>query len=251
MKTMFVALAAALLAFTALTPAPAQPEKNSEPKPEALPDFPKLDPSYAVTAVNPEKTIFAEIADKSVKRVGLACEICLREGPLELFLCKKGTKEHEAIVSVDADARFIHTALTVARAKHGKPTQFINPKTDMAEWKPATGSKIKVSVHYTIGGKKFTHPAQDWIWDMKKKAPMPHHWVFAGSMIIVDPDTKREFYAANSGDIIGISNFPYAMLEIPVEISKDDAQLTYEARTEKLPPLYSKVWVLLEPELEK
>jgi hypothetical protein len=37
------------------------------------------------------------------------------------------------------------------------------------------------------------------------------------------------------------------MLEMPVEISKDDAFLTYEARTEKIPPLFSKVWLILEP----
>ena len=52
---------------------------------------------------------------------------------------------------------------------------------------------------------------------------------------------------ANSGDIISISNFPYSMLEMPVEISKDDANLTYEAKTDKIPPQWSKVWVLLEP----
>ena len=96
-------------------------------------------------------------------------------------------------------------------------------------------------VHYTMGGKTFTHPAQDWIWDIKKKAVMPHHWVFAGSVIIKDPDNGREFYGANSGDIISISNFPYSLLEIPVEISKDDAQLSYEVKTDRLPPLGTRV----------
>ena len=94
----------------------------------------------------------------------------------------------------------------------------------------------------------FTHPAQEWIWDAKKKAALPFHWVFAGSILIKDPDNGREFYGANSGDIISISNFPYSMLEIPAEISKDDAQLTYEVKTDKVPPILSKVWVILEPQ---
>lgn len=222
-----------------------------EDKPEALPEYPKLQPHNTLTALNPEKTIFAEIATiqgkKKVIRVGLVCEVCLREGPLEVFLCKKGTKEHEAIVRVDADAKFIHAALEAAGAKRGRPTQFVNPQTEQPEYKPATGDKIQVIVHYSRRGRLYTHPAQNWIWDRMKKAPLAHSWVFAGSVTITDPDSGREFYGANSGDIISISNFPYSMLEIPVEISKDDANLVYEARTALIPPLWSKVWIILEP----
>jgi hypothetical protein len=210
-----------------------------------------LDPQNTLTALNPEKTLFAEIGvvdgKKKVIRVGLVCEVCLREGPLEVFLCKKGTKEHEAIVRVDADAQFLHAALEAAGAKPGKPTQFVNPTTEQPEYKPATGDKIKVLVHYRHRGQTRTHPAQEWIWDRNKKMVLPYDWVFAGSVTIVDPDTGRKFYGANSGDIISISNFPYSLLEIPAEISKDDANLTYEARTAQIPPLWSKVWVILQP----
>jgi hypothetical protein len=252
MKASLLALAFSLLALVVLAPAPARQEPKAEPKPEPLPEFPKLDPKNTVTALNPEKTIFGELSGaegkKKVVRVGLACEVCLREGALEVFLCKKGTKEHESIVRVDADAKFIHLALKTAGAEPGTPTQFLDPKTEEPKWKPATGSRVNVIVHYTMGGKTFTHPAQDWIWDIKKKAVMPHHWIFAGSVIIKDPDNGREFYGANSGDIISISNFPYSLLEIPVEISKDDAQLSYEVKTDRVPPLLSKVWVILEPQ---
>jgi len=51
--------------------------------------------------------------------------------------------------------------------------------------------------------------------------------------------------------VIGVSNFPYSMLELPVEISKDDASLNYEAKTERIPPLGSKVWLILEKAPEK
>jgi hypothetical protein len=252
MKASLLALAFSLLALVVLAPAPARQEPKAEPKPEPLPEFPKLDPKNTVTALNPEKTIFGELSGaegkKKVVRVGLACEVCLREGALEVFLCKKGTKEHESIVRVDADAKFIHLALKTAGAEPGTPTQFLDPKTEEPKWKPATGSRVNVIVHYTMGGKTFTHPAQDWIWDIKKKAVMPHHWIFAGSVIIKDPDNGREFYGANSGDIISISNFLYSLLEIPVEISKDDAQLSYEVKTDRVPPLLSKVWVILEPQ---
>jgi hypothetical protein len=264
MKTILAALVAgAACVVVGYAPAPARQPDNPPKDAEKLPDYPKLDPKNTVRALNKGETIFAEIAQegdqKKVKRIGLVCEVCLREGPLEVLLCKKGTKEHEAILRVDADAQIIHAALIAAGAKPGTPTQFIDPKTEMPKYKPAAGSKINVSVHYTKGGKKFTHPAQEWVLDRektkkdKKEVTIPHPWVFAGSMEIKDPcfPDKPAYYAANSGDIISISNFPYSMLEMPVEISKDDAFLTYEARTEKIPPLFSKVWLILEPAPDK
>jgi hypothetical protein len=236
-----------------LVPAPALAAAEPErPKGEALPEFPMIDPKNKKVPLHPDgKSIVAEVAtvngkNKSV-RVGIVAEVCLREGALEQFLCKKGTKEHEAIVRVDMDAEQVHLALLAIGAKPGTPTGFLD-KNDQAKYTPATGSKVRVNVHYTRDGKTYTHPAQEWIWDIKKKATIPHDWVFAGSEFIKDPDEpdRKRYYAANSGDIFSISNFPYSTLEFPVQISKDEAQLTYEARTEKIPPLTSKVWLLLE-----
>jgi hypothetical protein len=230
--------------------APAEPEP---PKAEALPDFPMLNPKNRQVPLTPDKkTIIAELAgegkESKVVRVGIACEVCLREGPLEQFLCKKGTKEHEAIVRVDLDAELVHLAITAAGGKPGTPTGFVDPKTEQAKYTAATGSKVTVLVHYKKDGKLHTHPAQEWIWDTKKKAPIAHGWVFAGSVFIKDPDNPmaKPYYGANSGDIFSISNFPYSTLEFPVQISKDDAQLTFEAKTDRIPPLTSKVWVLVE-----
>ena len=122
-----------------------------------------------------------------------------------------------------------------------------------AKYTAATGSKVNVSVHYKHKDKLHTHLAQDWIWDSKRKAPIQHGWVFAGSKFIKNPDdpNAKPYYGANVGDIFSISNFPYSTLEMPVQISKDEAQLTYEAKTDKIPPLGSKVWVILEVVTEK
>ena len=77
--------------------------------------------------------------------------------------------------------------------------------------------------------------------------------IVGGTTPIKDPDNPKvkPYYGANSGDIFSISNFPYSTLEIPVQISKDDAQLNYEAKTDRIPPLTSKVWLLLEVSAEK
>jgi len=228
------------------------------PKPEELPEFPMLNPKNRQVPLTPDKkSIIAEVAgegkDGKVVRVGIMCEVCLREGPLEQFLCKKGTKEHEAIVRVDLDAELVHLAITAAGGKPGTPTGFIDLKTEQAKYTPATGSKVNVQVHYKKDGKLHTHAAQEWIWDTKKKAPIAHGWVFAGSVFIKDPSdpNAKPYYGANSGDIFSISNFPYSTLEMPVQISKDDAQLTYEAKTDRIPALTSKVWVLIDVPAEK
>jgi hypothetical protein len=235
----------------AAAPVRAQPQP---PRGEALPDFPMLDAkNNKQVPLHPDKkSIIAEVATVDGKarvvRVGIVAEVCLREGPLEQFLCKKGTKEHEAIVRVDMDAELVHLAVLATGAKPGTPTGFIDPKTEEAKYTAATGSKVRVMVHYKKDGKLHTHSAQEWIWDYKKKIIMPHDWVFAGSVFIKDPDDpdKKPYYGANSGDIFSISNFPYSTLEFPVQISKDEAQLTYEARTNRIPPLTSRVWVLVE-----
>ena len=234
------------------------------PKPEELPEFPLLDKNNKLIPLSPDKkTVFAEVApdgkdkdgkDKTkVVRSGLVCEVCLREGPLEQFLCKKGTKEHEAIVRVDVDAEFVHGSVLAAGGKPGTPTGFIDPKTEQAKYTPATGSKVNVQVHYKKDGKLHTHAAQEWVWDTKKKTPIAHSWVFAGSVFIKDPNdpNAKPYYGANSGDIFSISNFPYSTLEMPVQISKDEAQLTFEAKTDRIPPLTSKVWVLIDVPAEK
>lgn len=230
-------------------PAPEEPAKPDERKPEALPAVPQADPKSKLTALNKEKTLYLEKVPNGSMRVLVAAEVCLREGLLEVFLCKKNTKEHESILRVDMDARFIHAALVAAGAKVGKPVQFVNVKTGEADYKPASGQKIRVSVHYAIDGKPQTHTAQQWILDKRTKKPMAHEWVFAGSRFVKNPDappTDPDYYCANNGEVICLSNFVDSMLDLPVEISRENADLNFDAITEKIPPLGSKVWVILE-----
>jgi hypothetical protein len=256
--------ATATLALVAGGPSPmsrgtaAQPPEKAQPDPRAknaepLPDAPKLDPKNNLIEGTPDKTLFVEQgADKQLLRVLLVTEVCLREGSLEVFLCRKGTKEHEAILRSGVDAEVIHAALLAVGAKPGQPAQFVNAKNEI-EFKPATGTKVKVTVVYRKDGKVHSHPAQEWVWNATKKRPLEYDWVFAGSQLIKDPDrpNAKPFYGANSGEVISISNFPYSMLDVTGEIGKDDANLNYEAKTDRIPPLFSKVWVILEPVPEK
>src|SRR4051812_9143382 len=95
-------------------------EERKEDPPEEAPPIPDT-----YKPLNKNKTVFFENAADGTRRVHLLTEVVLREGPLEVFLCKLNTKEHEAILHIDADAQVIHTALVAAQAKPGSPARFV------------------------------------------------------------------------------------------------------------------------------
>jgi hypothetical protein len=226
--------------------APEIEEKKEDP-PEEAPPIPD-----AYKPLNKQKTVYFEKAADGTRRVHLMTEVVLREGPLEVFLCKLNTKEHEAILHVDADAREIHFALIAAGAKAGHPVQYVDPKTGKPDYKLPTGTPIKVTVTYRQKGKVKTSPAGDWIKDPKAGKDLDVGWVFAGSRFFKDPEGKNpDYYMANNGEVITVSNFPDSMLDVPIKSSKDDADRIFEADTPKIPPLRTPVIVTLEPVVEK
>jgi hypothetical protein len=186
--------------------------------------------------------VYLEIEGKQ-RRVLVEGHICLRQGQLEQFLTRKRTKEHEAIVVADVDARDIALALIAAGAEKGQPVKF------RPEFQPPTGTPIKVFVRYREGDKSVRVPAQQWIRNVASKKNLDSDWVFAGSRLIPDPEdhTKPPFFAANDGDVICLSNFETALLDVPFNSTKDNQDLVFEAHTERVPPLMTPVTVILEP----
>jgi hypothetical protein len=219
------------------------PHGENRPKDNKSGDKPKTAESKKAAV---GKNVFLEVLPDKKRRVLVSAEVCLREGPLEQLMCRKQTKEHEAILTADVDAREIHAALIAAGAKEGSPVRFV-PK-----YQPASGTTIKVNVQYTDKDKLVTVPAQSWIKNAKNNKLLDSDWVFAGSRLVknpLDPDGKM-LYLANDGDVICVSNFETAMLDLPIKSPKDNADLVFVANTEHIPPLGTKVVVILEPVLE-
>ncbi|MFO0937455.1 MAG: YdjY domain-containing protein [Gemmataceae bacterium] len=228
------------------------------PDAEKLPEVPKLSDKSVMKALNPEKTLFLETApDKDGKmkpvRILFAAEVCLSKGPLEVFCTKRGTKEHESILRINFDAKYLHAGLLAIGAKPGKPVQWVDPKTEKPDYKPASGEFIDVSVNYTLKGKSFNHPAQEWILDSKTSKVMKHEWVFAGSRFYKNPERPADpdYYMANNGEVISISNFADSMLDLPVEVTSSNDDLFFQCNDKKIPPLLSKVWVIMTPKPKK
>jgi hypothetical protein len=105
--------------------------------------------------LNKQKTVLLDVVGK---RVLLKTKVVLRAGILEMLVCKKQTKEHESILSVDAQAYEIHAGLAKLGAEPGSPAVFI-PK-----FTPPKGQRIDIFLQWKDAkGKLQRVPAQQWI----------------------------------------------------------------------------------------
>lgn len=214
-----------------------QPERSPSPgKPAAEQPLPPA------KKVQVGKDVVLEVQGEQ-RRVVIDANVCLREGGLELFLCRKHTKEHESILAAAVDARDVHTALCLARAREGWPAQWVGKL-----FIPPAGDGVKVTLEYEVKEKKIRVPAQHWVRFIKGKKDLAHDWVFAGSRIHLDPtDPGKVFYGANDGALITVSNFEDSLLDVPFESTTSGEDLLFEAHTERIPAVGTAVRVILEP----
>jgi hypothetical protein len=180
--------------------------------------------------------------DVAGKRVVVGGAIALAEGEIEVFACPRQTKEHEAIVATRCPARLIHAGLLAIGLEPGSPVSF-NP-----EYVPAKGPKVAVRVRWKDAeGAVQERSAQELIRNSKTGEQLAADWVFAGSGFWRDPADGTEHYQADGGDMICVSNFPSAMLDLPIESSESNEALLFQAFPERVPPVGTEVELILSP----
>jgi hypothetical protein len=207
--------------------------KTGEPRP------PKIPAPEGAKALPKPDVVWVDTKNKLVYVDGY---VSLREGMLEMLACIVGTKEHESVVAVFSRAQTLHAALLAVGAEVGHPAAF-RPK-----FRAPAGTEIEVEIRWPDkDGKWHSVKGQDWVTDIRTKKPMTYPWVFAGSGFWQDEESGKEFYKAEAGDLICVSNFSTAMLDIPVESSQVNDGLMFEANTEKIPRLGTPVRVVLKP----
>ena len=214
-----------------------QPQPSSKtPSSETTGQPVELQPNE-LTRLHPDQEIWV---DPKRKRVVVGGQVCLREGLLEMFACPRATKEHESIVAVNSRASLVHTALLSVGAKPGHPVRY-DPI-----YQPAEGQAIEIEVIWRDKqGQVKRRRAQDMVRHVKRGKPMSLDWIFAGSGFWKDEETGEKFYQAEGGELICLSNFSTATLDLPVESPRDNADLVYEAFTENIPPVGTKVRLIL------
>ena len=215
-------------------------ESNAGRVPEAAPKLPEPE---GATRLAPKFDVWID-ANRGV--VIVDGQVCLRRGMLEMFSCTRNTKEHESIVSANAQAFLVHAALLRLGAEVGHAVQFL------PEYKPPEGTQIDIELEWKdADGKQQTAKAQDWIRDLKTGKAMEHVWVFAGSRFWTDEETGKQYYQAEGGDFICVSNFGTAMLDLPIKSSQSNDDLEFEVFTERIPPLGTPVRMVLKPVLKE
>ena len=226
----------AVLAVLVLAPAAHGADPVATPAPDRHPEWKRLSPQEEVWI------------DAQARRVVVGGEIAIDKGPIEYFACSQGTKEHESIVATRSTARLVHAALLALGLVPGKPVSF-DP-----DYVAATGPVVRVTMRWKDeAGTVHELPAQDWIRDNRTGKPMQEQWVFAGSAFWTDPSDGKEYYQADGGDLVCLSNFPTAMLDLPIESSQSNEALLFDAFEGRVPPRGTAVEMILSaaPAAEK
>lgn len=181
-------------------------------------------------------------ADRKAGRVVVDGYIALRNGQLEMLACPVGTKEHESVVAVFAKAQIVHAALLAIDAKSGTPV------TWEPTYKAPTGSEIQVfALWKDAEGKKHNIDTRKWVHELgTEKGTLNTNFIFAGSKMWKDPDTGEERYLAESGDLICVSNFATATLDVPLNSSQVNSGLMFAAMTNDIPPEGTPVRLVLQ-----
>ena len=129
-------------------------------------------------------------------------------------------------------------------AKPGHPAQF-DPV-----YLPAKGTVVDIYVTWAdADGKTHTARAQDWVMHLPTSKSMSHDWVFGGSSFWKDESSGEEYYQAEGGELICLSNFSTATLDLPVNSSQANAELLFGVFTKNVPKLGTPVQLILRPRL--
>ncbi|MCA9132152.1 MAG: hypothetical protein KDA45_03325 [Planctomycetales bacterium] len=181
-------------------------------------------------------------ADSKNHRVIVDGYVALRSGQLEMLACLVGTKEHESIVAVFAKAQIVHAALLAVGAQQGKPVQW------EPNYTPPTGSEIQVlALWRDAEGKKHHIDTRQWVREVgSEDKVLDTNFVFAGSILWQDPDSGEKQYMAEGGDLICVSNFTTATLDVPMKSSQVNSGLMFAAFTERIPELGAPIRLVLQ-----
>ena len=181
--------------------------------------------------------------DKKAKLVMFAGHVCLTDGQLEMFICPRGTKEHESVIASSVLSSHVHAALLLIGCNPGKASAW-DPV-----YRPVSGPTIDATLKWRDekSGKTSSLDAKQWIRDSQTGKAMTQRWVFGGSGFWKDPDTGQEVYFGDSGELICLSNFSTATIDVDVKSSQANDGLMFEAFTENIPPVGTKVYTILKP----
>ncbi|MCE5277631.1 MAG: YdjY domain-containing protein [Planctomycetaceae bacterium] len=183
--------------------------------------------------------------DLTARQITLDATVVLREGQLELLVCKAKSKEHESLLATQAQAAHLHAGLLALGLTAGKAAKYYESPVDgKGMMLPPRGARLNVQLRWKdANGVVQTADPTAWLSTTgnQQNAAMPRHWIFVGSDMLSD----GTYWADSDGDVISIANFAAAVIDVPFESSDKNAQLTYQANTAAIPPLTTPVQIVI------
>jgi hypothetical protein len=178
--------------------------------------------------------------DWQKRTVYVAARVVLRSGALEFLACWPG-KEHESILRCEAAATHVYEALGLIGLAPGHPPEW-DPQAD--RYRDPAGDLVDISLSWDQDGRTLSADAFAWLCDMEyARAPLPRPWVFAGSAR--EPDGTLASDATGVG--IAVVDFPDSLLALSRRHSSSNAELWVEANTPAIPPVGTRVQIVLRP----
>lgn len=205
------------------------------------------------------------------RRITFQARVCLTKGPLEFLLCKAGTKDYESLMSTKIKPSDLHVCLLLLGLTPGMPARYYPAEGDWPGHEiPPRGPELAITLKWKDkNGKEHQAPTGSWIinsWQKKyneespalkfitwlkaafagEKLPFqkpPDKWIFIGSNIL----PGGGYLADESGEIISVSNFASAVIDVPFESSDKNALRLFEANTDAMPESGTDVTITISP----
>lgn len=106
-------------------------------------------------------------------------------------------------------------------------------------------------LYFSLSKDKAYRKAVQSLFDQTQLKEMDASFVFPGSSFYTDERTNQEYYQAEAGDLISVANFASSVIDISAESSNTNEGLLFEAYTERIPPVGTKVEIELAPVFDK
>jgi hypothetical protein len=177
--------------------------------------------------------IFLQWAEVSGKRHRVKAQEWIRYGTHRYF-----------IVSMSQ----LPPGLTLPEHDDALPIRFF-PKFNQLTWFGPMSTQQRDKL-LTMSTDAAYRKAVAYFYDQSQSKQLDAGWVFVGSGYYLDEKTGKKSYLAEAGDLICVSNFPTAMLDLAIKSTdKQDEGLLFEAWTERIPPRGTEVTMELVPRL--
>ena len=167
-------------------------------------------------------------------------QVVLVAGPLEFLACFPG-KEHESVLRFEASAAHVYMALGLVGLQPGRPPRW---DEDRQRYLPPEGDLVDVWIEFEVEGRTRRVNGFDWLLTTEySRPPVERPWIFAGSKPLPDGGLAAD----RTGEGLAVVDMPNCLLALSrSHVSRND-DLWAEANTAAIPPVHTKVRVILTP----